>query len=123
MNSAGKNIEEREFFDYMEKGYVEKFILNKDEESVQVFVNEKGFTENPEWTKQTPNLMGNPADFTFKASDWTSFNQKLDNLPAATTENVKREITENNPLIEILFQILIWVVLFGLLWMLSLIHI
>lgn len=117
MNSSGEKIEEREFFEYLNKGYVEKFTLNKDDETVAVYFNEKAYSENPEWTKPTPNLMGSPADRNFTIADQSYFIEKYDQLPESTTQNVKREITENNAMIEFFFQILIWVAILGLLWM------
>ena len=117
LNSSGETIEEQQFFEYLNKGWVEKYSLNKDDEIVSVYFNDAAFKANPEWQKQTPNLMGDPADRTFKVANQSYFIEKLDKLPHSQTQNVKREITENNPLFEILFQILIWVALFGLLWM------
>ncbi|MDO5654885.1 MAG: ATP-dependent zinc metalloprotease FtsH [Flavobacteriaceae bacterium] len=117
LSGKGESIEERQFFEYLEKGYIQKYSLNKDDETVSIYFTEKAFNENPEWSKQTPNLMSTPPDRYFKVANQSYFIEKLDKLPNEITTDVKREITENNPFIEILFQILIWVALFGLLWM------
>ena len=120
MNGNGKEITETQFFDYAKKGYIERFELNKSDETVHLYLSEKAFEENAEFKnlKQTPNLMGEPANMHFKVADATFFLQKYNSdVPEETREKIGFKPTENNPLVEILFQILIWVALFGLLWM------
>lgn len=118
MGGSSKEIQERDFFTYIEKGYVEKFVVNKDADEVAVFLTSEALeTDEFKGLKQPSNLTGEPPNMTFKVANQTVFFDKYEQLPDEQKSNVNLELTENNKLLELLFQILIWVALLGLLWM------
>lgn len=117
MNGSGKEIQERVFFEYVEKGYVQNFVFDKDADRVSVFLTDEALEkEEFKGLKQNPNLTGETPNMTFKVANQTVFFDKYDRLPKEATSDVTMELTENNVFVEILFQILIWVALLGLLW-------
>ncbi len=117
MNGSGKEIQERDFFRYVEEGYVQNFVFDKDADRVSVFLTDEALEkEEFKGLKQTPNLTGETPNMTFKVANQTVFFDKYDRLPKEATSEVTMELTENNVFVEILFQILIWVALLGLLW-------
>ena len=117
MNGSGKEIQERDFFRYVEEGYVQNFVFDKDADRVSVFLTDEALEkEEFKGLKQTPNLTGETPNMTFKVANQTVFFDKYDRLPKEATSKVTMELTENNVFVEILFQILIWVALLGLLW-------
>ncbi len=117
MNGSGKEIQERDFFRYVEEGYVQNFVFDKDADRVSVFLTDEALEkEEFKGLKQNPNLTGETPNMTFKVANQTVFFDKYDRLPKEATSDVTMELTENNVFVEILFQILIWVALLGLLW-------
>lgn len=117
MNGSGKEIQERDFFKYVEEGYVQNFVFDKDADRVSVFLTDEALEkEEFKGLKQNPNLTGATPNMTFKVANQTVFFDKYDRLPKEATSDVTMELTENNVFVEILFQILIWVALLGLLW-------
>ena len=117
MNGSGKEIQERDFFKYVEEGYVQNFVYDKDADRVSVFLTDEALEkEEFKGLKQNPNLTGETPNMTFKVANQTVFFDKYDRLPKEATSKVTMELTENNVFVEILFQILIWVALLGLLW-------
>lgn len=117
MNGSGKEIQERDFFRYVEEGYVQNFVFDKDADRVSVFLTDEALEkEEFKGLKQNPNLTGATPNMTFKVANQTVFFDKYDRLPKEATSDVTMELTENNVFVEILFQILIWVALLGLLW-------
>lgn len=118
MGGTEKEIQEREFFTYVEKGYVEKFVVNKDADEVAVYLTDEALERDEfKGLKQTTTLTGEPPNMTFKVANQTVFFDKFEQLPDEQKSEVNLELTENNKLFELLFQILIWVALLGLLWM------
>ncbi|MDG4946542.1 ATP-dependent zinc metalloprotease FtsH [Weeksellaceae bacterium KMM 9713] len=117
MNGSGKEIQERDFFKYVEEGYVQNFVFDKDADRVSVFLTDEALQKDEfKNLKQNPNLTGATPNMTFKVANQTVFFDKYDRLPKEATSEVTMELTENNVFVEILFQILIWVALLGLLW-------
>ena len=118
IDDGGKSIQEKEFFSYLDKGYVKKFVLNKDQEKVAVYLTDSALQNVAEFKDlaTTPNLLGEPPNMSFEVANQSYFIEKYDKLPATTTAEVEREITEDNPLIDIFWTILIWVGLFALLY-------
>lgn len=117
MNSSGKEIQEREFFKYVEQGYVKNFVFDKDAEQVAVYLTDEALeTEEFKNLKQNPNLTGEPPNMTFKVANQTVFFEKFEQMPEEAKADVNMELTENNAFVELMIQILIWVALLGLLW-------
>ncbi|MXV38178.1 ATP-dependent zinc metalloprotease FtsH [Flavobacteriaceae bacterium Ap0902] len=113
----GKEITETQFFEYVEDGYVQKYILNKDSEQVEVYLTPEALEEEEfKGLKQAPNMMGQPANMHFEVADKTNFIAKFDDLPEDIKGEVQREITRDNPLVEMFLSIFIWIALLGLLW-------
>lgn len=120
MNGTGKEIQERQFFDYVEKGYVEEFDINKDTDEVTVYLTDaalkkdefKGLEQQPTITGETgPNMR-------FKVVSKDAFINKFNELAdgSEVAAKVKMKTSENSVFMEFLVQILIWVALLGLLW-------
>lgn len=117
LNNGAKQIKEAQFFEYVRDGYVQKFTLNKDEEKVLVYLTSEAL-EKPEFKglKQTPGFLGESPNMHFTVGDRTLFLQKFDQLPEETKAEVSMSIEENNPWVNVIVQILIWILLIGLLW-------
>ncbi|MCT7904908.1 ATP-dependent zinc metalloprotease FtsH [Candidatus Ornithobacterium hominis] len=117
LNNGAKQIKEAQFFEYARDGYVQKFTLNKDEEKVLVYLTSEAL-EKPEFKglKQTPGFLGESPNMHFTVGDRTLFLQKFDQLPEETKAEVSMSIEENNPWVNVIVQILIWILLIGLLW-------
>lgn len=117
-SGGAKEISESKFFEYVKEGYVSKFVLNKDDEIVNVFLT-KDALEMPEFKglKQTSNILGETANMSFKVGDVSYFLQKYDEFESDYKGEIKQKITENNPMFDIIFQILIWVGIIWLFWM------
>lgn len=116
-NSSSKEIQESQFFEYLEKGYIKKFVVNKDEDRVAIYLTKEAL-EMPEFKglKQAPNLLGLPENMYFEVGSQAYFFEKYDKLPPKQTQDVVKEVTENNPLIDILFTVLMWVAFIGIFW-------
>ncbi|SZD73311.1 ATP-dependent zinc metalloprotease FtsH [Candidatus Ornithobacterium hominis] len=117
LNNGAKQIKEAQFFEYARDGYIQKFTLNKDEEKVLVYLTSEAL-EKPEFKglKQTPGFLGESPNMHFTVGDRTLFLQKFDQLPEETKAEVSMSIEENNPWVNVIVQILIWILLIGLLW-------
>lgn len=117
-SGGAKEISESKFFEYVKEGYVSKFVLNKDDEIVNVFLTADALDMAEfKGLKQTSNILGEPANMSFKVGDVSYFLQKYDEFESDYKSDIKQKITENNPMFDIIFQILIWVGILWLFWM------
>lgn len=117
-SGGAKEISESKFFEYVKEGYVSKFVLNKDDEIVNVFLTPEALDMAEfKGLKQTSNILGEPANMSFKVGDVSYFLQKYDEFESDYKSEIKQKITENNPMFDIIFQILIWVGILWLFWM------
>lgn len=117
-SGGAKEISESKFFEYVKEGYVSKFVLNKDDEIVNVFLTAEALDMAEfKGLKQTSNILGEPANMSFKVGDVSYFLQKYDEFESDYKSEIKQKITENNPMFDIIFQILIWVGILWLFWM------
>ncbi|MBV7440049.1 ATP-dependent zinc metalloprotease FtsH [Weeksellaceae bacterium TAE3-ERU29] len=117
INSNRKKIQSNQFFEYVEKGYVKKYIYNKDSDIVDVYLTDAALN-TPEFKglKQTSGFFGESPNMTFKVLSKENFQRKIDELPKEYTENLKSEIDEESPIMSFIIQIGIWILLIGLLW-------
>lgn len=117
LTGSGKEISESQFFEYVENGDVSRFVYNKDNDNVEVYLTKEAL-QKPEFKglEQTPNMMGQAANMHFEAADKTNFNNKFDEFPEEIKSKVKRDTTKENPLVELFFSVFIWIALLGVLW-------
>ena len=113
-----KKIQPKQFYEYVEKGYVKKYVYNKDNDIVDVYLTDAAL-DLPEFKglRQTPGMLGDEsANMSFKVLSKDNFERKLDALPKEYTQDLKGEIDEDSPLMSLLINIGIWILLIGLLW-------
>ena len=117
ITSNMKKIQSNQFFEYVEKGYVKRYVYNKDTDIVDVYLTDAAL-KSPEFKglAQTQGLFGESPNMTFKVLSKENFQRKIDELPKEYTENLKGEIDEESPFMSLLIQIGIWILLIGLLW-------
>ncbi|MRJ10494.1 ATP-dependent metallopeptidase FtsH/Yme1/Tma family protein [Ornithobacterium rhinotracheale] len=115
--SKSKKIQENQFFEYVEKGYVKKYVFNKDSDVVDVYLTDVAL-QSPEFKglKQEPSLMGQSPNMTFKVLSKTDFARKMDQLPKESTENLKSDIEEESVWMSLLINVGVWFLLLFVLW-------
>lgn len=114
---SARQIQENQFFDYLEKGYVEKFTLNKDDEAVAVYLTSDALSL-PEFQdlKTTPTMVGESPNMRFETASIEHFLNKYDDVDRAITSNVKKEVVSNNKMFEFLVNIIFWIALLAIFW-------
>ncbi|MRJ08987.1 ATP-dependent metallopeptidase FtsH/Yme1/Tma family protein [Ornithobacterium rhinotracheale] len=115
--SKSKKIQENQFFEYVEKGYVKKYVFNKDSDVVDVYLTDAAL-ENPEFKglKQEPSIMGQNPNMTFKVLSKNEFARRMDQLPKESTENLKSDIEEESVWMSLLINVGVWFLLLFVLW-------
>ncbi|MGP2570125.1 ATP-dependent zinc metalloprotease FtsH [Ornithobacterium rhinotracheale] len=115
--SKSKKIQENQFFEYVEKGYVKKYVFNKDSDVVDVYLTDAAL-ENPEFKglKQESGIMGQSPNMTFKVLSKTDFARKMDQLPKEATEHLKSDIEEESVWTSLLINVGVWFLLIFILW-------
>ncbi len=113
-----KQISESEFFNYVEKGYVKEFVVNRDALNVDVYLSDKAY-DQPEFKdyKTQPTILGPQPAMYFKIASVDLFKEEYDKeVPADIRQNIAYDYTSENPLWGILLNLLFFGLIFFFLW-------
>lgn len=121
--TPSKQIDRSKFFDYLSKGYVESVQLHLDENKVDVFLTKDALTleefkplapVNNNVTAFSPKS----PQFTFIVADNANFEKEFDQIKAENNLTTSFENIAPDAFSRIFWNILIWLIFFGLIWFL-----